>query len=127
MERLPDDLVLVVLHDLHFVTLCRLAQTCQRFHRLSDEASLWERQLRGRWRCSDPQPEPAAPRRRVLIDGLQSRPGLNGTVGIVLHWQPQQGREGRWAVKTAGGETVLLRDGNLQPPAPNPLLSPIHL
>lgn len=113
MERLPDDLILVVLHDLHYVSLCQLAQTSQRYRRLSGEASLWERQLRTQWQYSEPRPEPAAPRRRVRIDGLQSRPGLNGTVGVVLHWEPKQGREGRWAVKTEGGETVLLRDSSL--------------
>ena len=116
MERLPDDLVLLVLHDLHYVSLCRLSQASQRFHRLSDEASLWERQLRCKWRYSEPRPEPPAPRRRARIDGLQSRPALNGTVGVVLHWEPQQGREGRWAVKTAGGETILLRDSSLHAP-----------
>ena len=71
MERLPDDLILVVLHDLHYVSLCQLAQTSQRYRRLSGEASLWERQLRTQWQYSEPRPEPAAPRRRVRIDGLQ--------------------------------------------------------
>ncbi len=63
---------------------------------------------------ADPVAAAAAVGAEVRVDGLQSRPALNGARGRLLDWHAPSAR---WSVEFEGGEGLRVRSSNLWPTA----------